>query len=740
MADDSLLTMDVCKILDESAEEYACDVILERAIPDLRDGLKPVHRKIIWQTYLDNLSSTSRPSTLATVAGAAMKWHPHGDGSIENAATNLGRGWIMLMPLLDIVGNGGSIDGQPAAARYIKTRRTKAADLLIGGLNENAVAMKDNFDGTAKEPEVLPAAIPSAMILGTQGIAWGMSTNILPHNPLEMLRACLLFVDDNDDVTTGDIMQVMKGPDFPGGGTIYGYESTRSEIENGVGSFLVRGSVRKMVDDKTRPGQPILEVYEVPLRQSTDALTDQIADVLFDLKSHFHIESVDNMTKRSEPSIQITFTKKATDETLQQVEDLLFAKTNLQTRISSQNRMVHKGWARVFDLPTYIREFLAFRRQTLVNILEYRHDRARDDIELIDAALLMIDRREEVTELAGNTESRAALVSALIDALDITERQADFISKQPMYRLSRRNKEWIDERLKKKSEAEELMAHVRETVDNADKLNDYLRDDLKASLTTLEKTKLFERRTRIVDEEPSSAGHVVIDETVTVEHKPVIVCARGDLTAIRIGERAFDNQHVSTKKQTIVDSRRMFTDDYVMFITKKGKVITRLVNDLPHVNLDDSVAPLNHDIPSLESDDELIAVVPMDSAIRILAVSSFGFVKLLDNDKIAPKTTTRTYVKKTGVASGLKVEGDVLHTVIPLDEVVYSKLQGGTLVASLVNDKGRETTKEIEFDKILSRHDSGTSSGSRMLGRLGEGKTLESIALVTNDGSTLNQS
>lgn len=717
-------------VMDESASEYAQDVILQRAIPDLRDGLKPVHRKVMWQAELNKLHSTSAPMSLATVVGSTMKWHPHGDGSIEDAAKKMARDWISATPLLAIIGQGGSIDAEPAKMRYLKVQKTRTADLMTRYLDKNAVDMQLNYDGTAEEPTVLPAAVPAALILGTQGIAWGMKTDILPHNPIEMLDLCLLLLN-SPDADTDEIMRAMPGPDFPTGGTIIGRDSSRAEIETGHASFKMRGSMRNVTSDD---GFKAIEIYELLHNQSSTAMIDQLNDVLSPVMTNFNIARIDNDTRRSEPSIKIVFTKRATDNDLDMVQALIYKKTQLEKSFTANNRMVHDGWTRVYNVRDYIKEFLDFRRETLKRITEFELDSDKKDLEIVVASLFMIDHAQEIVEIASLAESREALVQNLSNQWEsLTERQSDFISKQPVYRMSKKNTDWIDDLKKKERKLNDSIGEHERILGSADALTEHLRKDLESSIEFLGRDN-YPRKTQIIDEEAIQDADVKLDVTATIDSKPVMVIAKNDLSVCRIGVTAYGNQE-EANEGSIAASHEMKTDEFVMFVTKKGRIVTRLVNDLPHTNLNEQTEPLNRSVDSLESDDEFIGVVPVRDSVRVLTISKHGYVKVSDATKLAPSTTTRGYIKKTAPASGLKIDGDELILCIVFEK---GELQD-TSIEYDVELKTTDRHESMALNKWLERNDSGGSSGARGL-KVRDGElTPKNMYLANASGETITK-
>lgn len=723
--------VDISSMMSESAEEYALDVILERAIPDLRDGLKPIHRRILWQHHLSKLTPTAKPTSVATVVGQTMKWHPHGDGSIESSLTGMSRDWIMNIPLIEIVGQGGTFDAGAAAGRYIKTRMTKPAELLTRGLSQDAVDFEPNYDGTDELPVVMPSAIPSAISLGTTGIAWGMRTSILPHNVIEALNVALLLLD-KPDATTDEILKIMPGPDFPVGCTIIGKDSGRDEIETGEATYTIRGAIREITDDATRKGQRILEVYQLPPGVGSESFTASANTALSPVMRHFKIDSLDNETRESNPSVQITFDKAASDEDIEQVKALLFKKTNLQINLTAQNRMIHDGWARVMSMPEYIRAWLDFRRETLLRIRRFELASYQRDLEIINAALFIIDHAHEVTEVASESRSQSDMAATLQDRFDLTERQSEYISKQPLHRLSAKNTEWIQTQKTKKPDVEGNISRITEILGSEDKIRDMLRDDLQHTISELGEDK-HARRTRIVDKSDVKDKTVSLSTHDLVESKPVTVVIRDDLTALRIGDRAFENQEPKAER-VIVDHVSANTDEYVMLFTKHGRAVTRLVNDLTHVNLDDDVEPLNREIDSLQSDDSFVSAVPIRDGMRVLLVTKHGFGKTMSLDKIAPSTKTRAYVKRTIVTSGLKSDGDEVIAVIPFtsDETALS----GSNIEYTVNTGKRVHDASESLEKWLKRDDSGGSSGAQLL-KLKSGEYEASNIRITKSGKEL---
>ena len=717
--------IDAREMLEESAQEYGSDVILNRAIPALEDGLKPVQRKAVWQMYLMKLFSTSKPKVLAIVSGATMVWHPHGDGSIETALTNMYRPWLNRAPFVEIIGNAGSTDSEPAAARYIKTRMTRVADLITQDLAKDCVEMMPNFDNTEEEPVQLPARVPVALINGAFGIAWGMGTNIAPHNPIELLDAAIALAND-PNTSTEELCAIMPGPDFASGCELVDDGScAESEWDTGIARFTIRGKIREIehVDFK---GQRVLEIYQIPPKVRIEAIIEQSEKSLARYASHLQLSEISDASG-DDVSILISFEKGATDEQIEQAKSLIFSKTDMETRWSVTNNLVYQGRVKAFSNREYLNAFLDYRRETLRKIYATERKRMADDLELTNAAIFLVEHPEEVTEIVSPASSRDEIKETLSSAFDLTERQSDYIAGQPIYRMSKGDLKRVKSLHEKKDELESGIARRDTLLSDATEFEKSLIEDLKDSIDFLGREN-FPRLTNIISPKKAKTKvkAVKLDETATVESKPVTVVVRSDLSALRIGRKAFSNQHAENEG-TIVDSVDVMTDDYVILVTRTGRGVVRLVNDLTHANLADNIEPLNRSIESLDSDDDFIGIAPVREDSMFMTLSKMGYVKSMSSQKVCPSTSTRTYVKKTYPISGVKKGEDSLTTLIRLDssETLPSELQYETL-----DKKGKTRSETLELEKWLSRNDSGTSSGARGLKLANGDRTLTSFELV----------
>lgn len=704
--------IDISETSSESMAEYSKAVVANRAIPDARDGLKPVQRKILWQAHLSKINSPKKKMSTATFVGLVAAFHPHGSGSTSGALVKMSEGWRRNAPLMAIAGNGGSIDGSEAAAdRYTKTHQTNATRLMLDRIDRNAVDMIDNYDNTRKMPSVLPAAFPQALTNGTKGIAIGMATAILPHNPVELMEAAKAILVDSE-ISDEEIAEIIPGPDFPTGGRIVGRGGITEEIASGRGTYKVRGRSR-IIDDPENFNNPIIEIYEIPYGSTTDKVTEAVSEYLEKYK-HLGIESVDENTDDDVVSILIQCRPGTSRETLEQIEGSLYYNNSsgMQVTLSSNNLMIVDGAPKYLNLREYLEFFIKFRRETLLRIWKHERNEAAEELEAVETVFILRDNLDVIYEIARNASSKAHMEEQLIDRLDCTERQADIISSKPLYRLTTIDVDYFE---KNEAHAKQLRAYIDErdqwTSEGYD-LTEKMKEDFD---TSIEMLKVFgDRKTEIIDEDDVKVVPQ-IKAVEVVDAKPVTVAVRNDLTMMRIGRQAFENQSPNAKN--VVDSVETSTDEYALGITKQGNVVTRLIDTLHHANLDIGLEPLNREISNLPGDDAFIGVVATGDGNRVVTISKRGYIKVMDVDKLMPSTKTRSYLKKVSPASGLKGGEDELVAVVPFSGKMKDLDKMEIVVPVLRKLKSDIKTQEqtIPFAKWASRNDGAGSSGARAL-------------------------
>lgn len=699
---------DLVTVMDEAMAAYAPEVILHRAIPDARDGLKPVQRRLLWQTHLSKLGPDAKHMKLAKLSGMVLAYHPHSSGSIDGTAVMLSQAWTRRTPLIDIHGNNGSIDGLTAAAsRYIEARQAPAAKYLTTGLDHDAVDLVDNFDSTCKEPKVMPAAYPVAMTNGTQGMAIGFASSILPHNPLELLDGAKALVND-PDMSPQDLAKIVKGPDFPTGGVLVDSEETAiAEAAGESVTYTLRASMRIKRDEDGL----YLEIYEAPYDITLDKLMENMVPALEKLRS-LGVIDFRNDTDGDDVSIKVFFRKNTSQEDMEKAEAYLYRRTKLESKYSANNMMIVDGHPRCIGVKDYLLHFIKFRKETLRRVWSFDEKKHEDDLELVLALIFAIENGVEIVKMAQSSKSRSDFEQSLVEKYSqLSQRQAEYIAGIPIYRFSKHGEEL--------PKLYERRKNHENDISDLDKL---LTDEAAATqalLEDIEQTKAglseYVRRTKFVKSEDVADLVKQIDATEEViEDKPMEVVITKPLSMRKLGVKAFENQSSAGKSaQEIVWHKTVSTKDFVAGITRDGKTVVRRVNDLEQANLDVRMQPLNRDVRGLVSDDEFIGGVELvdDPNVKLVTVSDRGYVKVMNPIVLKPNNTrTRAYSRRTWTASGLKGGTDKLWfaQTFTIEEMNSLKLQ-----IVVRTDRGREKVRTLVLSDILSRSDSPNSSGAR---------------------------
>lgn len=714
---------DISDVAQSNMTRYAAKVILDRAIPDARDGFKPVQRRMMYTLHTEKLLPDAKFIKVSTIAGLNMAYyHPHGQA--DGVLVDLSEPWTKRVPLVEIHGSNGSMDGSPAAAgRYISARQTKAAQLFLNGLDRGAVKMVDSYHGDRLEPTVLPAAIPAALVNGSSGIALGMKTDILPHNPLELLRAAESLVK-NPGLSSAAIAEIATGPDFPTGGIMIATkEQIIEDIESGSTSFTVRGTVEINVSKDTST----LTITSVPWMTNTSKLVDQIASLAagaspVQLEEVYRIsESHDNM------QIMLEFKKGTTEEKIRQFEALLYKKTDLERKYRSHNLLIVNGKPKVIGVLESLQLFIEFRTDTLRNIWKFELGKLRDRLELVEG-LYRLTQGFPILDVMKAIEGRGrqAVINELVEKHGFTERQAAYIADMSVYRL-KDSKDKFDQI---NAEYEQINKDIsdRETyLSDASAAKEQLLLDLQNSMNTLSEQV---RRTKVVSE----VEDVKIERVQEiVDSKPCVVVAYKDLQACYMGTKAFENQKDKADFGRIAGTLECRTDDYVVFLTKQGRAITRRVIDLDQGNLSSTHQPFNKSIGTVKADDEIIAVFnSAESATkRIITISKLGYTKVIEPSKLRSNVSTRGYLKRSESYSRVK-DG--------LDEIVYAievnKLDGEFDVKQIIfkttHHKKANAFAEVTFDvgSVFEREDGRGGNGARHVNTRSGERTILDMTLV----------
>jgi DNA gyrase/topoisomerase IV subunit A len=479
-----IIDIDVSSEMSESFLEYAYSVIYSRALPDARDGLKPVHRRILHQMADMGLRPDRGHVKSARVVGEVMgKLHPHGDGAIYDALVRMAQSFSMQLPLIDGHGNFGSLDAGPAAMRYTEARLAPAAMTLVAESDENTVDFGANYDGQLQEPLVLPAAFPNLLVNGSSGIAVGMATNMAPHNLGEVIAATK-FLIDNPKATLNQLMKHIPGPDFPTGGELVGLDGVREAYATGKGSFKVRATVEISKVTSRKMG---IVIKELPFNIGPEKVVERIADLAKAKKIQGISDIVDLTDGQTGTNVVIELKNGFEPET---VLEQLYKLTPMEDGFAINAVALVKGRPQTLGLKELLQVFIDHRIEVVRRRSEFRKAKAEDRLSLVDGLLKAIIDIDKVIKIIRGSDDAAAAKEALIKGFKLNEEQATYILDMPLRRLTKMSK------LELETESKELKATIA-ALTTLLKSEDAMRKQVSDELTAVAKSYAVPRRTRI---------------------------------------------------------------------------------------------------------------------------------------------------------------------------------------------------------------------------------------------------
>ena len=568
---DRIIPINIEEEMKSAYIDYSMSVIVSRALPDVRDGLKPVHRRVLYGMLDLGVTSTKPHKKSARIVGDVLgKYHPHGDSSVYFAMVRMAQDWSLRYPMVDGQGNFGSIDGDsPAAMRYTEARLKKIAEEMLADINKETVDFQLNFDDTLEEPTVLPSRIPNLLVNGASGIAVGMATNMPPHNLTEVVNATIAYIENND-VTVADLMQHVKAPDFPTGGIIYGYNGVQEAFETGRGRIVMRAKAEIEVHKGDRER---IIVNEIPYQVNKANMIEQTAGLVNDKK----IEGISEIRDESDrDGMRIVYEIKR-DANAAVVLNNLFKYTALQTSFSVNNIALVNGRPMMLNLRDLIRHFVDHRHEVVIRRTKFDLSEAEKRAHILEGLLIALDHLDEVIKLirASNSPEDARL--GLIDSFSLSDLQARAILDMTLRRLTGLERDKI------KEEFAELMKTI-------EYLNSILADEaLRMRIITEE---LVEIRDRFGDERRTSITHsaedmrmedFIVDEEVviTISHEGYI--KRTPLTEYRKqGRGGKGSMGSQSRDKDFIEHMLIATNhNYMLFFTESGKCFWLRVFEIP---------------------------------------------------------------------------------------------------------------------------------------------------------------
>lgn len=570
MTEDRILKINIENEMKSSYIDYSMSVIVSRALPDVRDGFKPVHRRVLYgMQKLGNFYNAPTKKSARIVGEVMGKYHPHGDSSIYLTMVRLAQDWALRYPLVDGQGNFGSIDGDsPAAMRYTEARLNRMGEEMLRDIDEDTVDMVPNFDATREEPVVLPTRFPNLIVNGASGIAVGMATNMPPHNLTESINACLALIE-NPDMEIEELMKYIKAPDFPTGGIIYGYDGVKKAFETGQGRIVIRAKTEIESDDD---GDKII-VTEIPYNVNKKVLIESIADLVVEKK----IDGISNINDESDMrGMRIVIDLKR-DANANVVLNKLFKMTQLQSSFSVNNVALVHGRPKTLNIKQLIQYFLDHRNDVVIRRTKFELKKAEDRLHIVQGLIIASDNIDEVVAIIKSSDSRADARQRLCDRFGIDDIQAKAIVEMRLGDLTHLDQD------KLRNEYDNLMQTIA-------RLNDILTND--ATRRKVIEDELIEIRDKYGDERKTEIVYASEDfnaeDFYADDYMIITISHLGYIKRTPLSEfRAQNRGGVGVKGSETRDSdfiEYIYTasmHSYVLFFTQKGRCYWLKVYELP---------------------------------------------------------------------------------------------------------------------------------------------------------------
>ena len=602
---DTILKISLEKEMRKSYLDYAMSVIVGRALPDARDGLKPVHRRVLYAMKEMGSGSRSPYKKSARIVGDTMgKYHPHGDQAIYDTMVRMAQDFSLRYPLVDGQGNFGSIDGDKAAAmRYTESRLATIADTVLSDLDEETVDFRDNYDGSLQEPSVLPGLLPVLLVNGSSGIAVGMATNMAPHNLSEVSEAINLLID-NPSVSLAEIMEVLPGPDFPTGGTIMGRKGIFDAYSKGQGSVKMRGTVKHESTEKNE----YLVVTEIPFLVQKNRLLEDVSKMVRDKR----IEGIRDIRDESDQTeMRVVFELKR-DAAPMIVENQLYKHSVLETSFAINNVALVKGQPRRMGLIDLLEVYLEHRKEIVTKRTQYRLKKAQERAHIVEGLLLAISQMDAVIAFIRDSAGRDAVIAGLQTEFSLSEVQSKAIADMRLYQLSRQDAE------ERKKELDDLKATM-------DDLNSILADSskvlaiIKEELSQLNEKYSDERRTLISDFD----GDLATEDLIPRSQVVVMRTHEGYIKRVDLDE--YQAQHRGGKGRIGIKAKEgdfpvelysMGSHDHLLFFTTAGSMYFLKAWQIPDVSRYSKGTPLVQLLQKLDEgrqskDEKVLCMLPV---------------------------------------------------------------------------------------------------------------------------------
>ena len=711
---DKLESNNIVKEMKDSFIEYSMSVIIARALPDLRDGLKPVHRRILHTMLESGFTPDKGYVKCAKTVGAVIgNYHPHGDTAVYDAMVRMAQDFSYRHPLIDGHGNFGAIDGSQAAAyRYTESRISKIAMEMVRDIKKNTVDFTPNFDATREEPVVLPSRFPNILVNGTMGIAVGMATNIPPHNLGEVIDGCVAYIE-NPEIDTLGLMNYIKGPDFPTGGFILGNSGIKKAYETGKGTITLRGKV-DIVDKKDRSE---LIITEVPYQVNTSSLITRIAELVRD-KAIDGISDLREETSFSDGLKIVIELKRDANPNI--VLNNLYKHTQLQTTYGINMLMLNQGTPQILGLKAIISNYIDFQKEVIIRRTKYDLKKAEDRVHILNGLKIALDNIDEVVKILKESKSDEIAKEQLMNRFNLDEIQSEAILEMKLRRLTGLEKSKI---LNEIEELNKLIDYLKDILSSDEKILNVIKEEL----IEIKEKYANERKTNI---DMTSIDYIEDESLIPIENVIITLTEKGYIK--RVNNETYKTQNrggvgikgMTTNEEDFVKNLiSMTTHDYILFFTDRGKVYKIKGYEVPEFSRQSKGLPIINLLP-IEKDENVTAMLSIEKE---------------DKNQFIVFCTQKGLIKRTNISEfdSVRKNGKISITLKDDDKLISVKKTDGNKNIIIGASNGRMIRFEESEIRIMGRSASGVrgiSIGSGICVGCEIAEQNQNVLVVTEKG------